>query len=170
MRLEKYIVSEGLRSEAFFISPKGELVGVGMGTHIDIITSNPEKFGYTKEHVRKTYEKYGERIGVEGKAREELILDVVERGWIHVRKRAKMGWMVNVMRMTKKSRDLIHQWAERLITKGYKGVKELNKFSPVIIMTFEGNYKKDLTMDILAKDGLHEANEEIKYKLIIEDE
>lgn len=146
---------ENISDGAFFISPTGELTGVGNNKHINIITSNPEKFGLTIEKTRNTYNRYGERMGTEGRAREEIILDLIEKGWIHIRKRPNRYWIINVYKMTKKYRELLSDWANKIL-KGTKGVKELNRFAPVKILTIDGEYSRDLTVD----DMVHFAPQE----------
>ena len=58
---------------AFFISPSGEIIYVRT-THIAQVISNPEKFGMSFEAIEKTYQQYGERIGLEGKARTDILI------------------------------------------------------------------------------------------------
>lgn len=53
--------------------------------HIHYIIENPEVFNLSKKEVYDCYEKFGERIGIEGRAREELIKLVTNYGWIRVR-------------------------------------------------------------------------------------
>lgn len=53
--------------------------------HITFILRNPELFNMTKDEIRAVYQKYGEKIGQEGKAREEIIIQVAHQGWIRVR-------------------------------------------------------------------------------------
>jgi len=77
------------------ISPNGEIVSVG-DTHIDAIIKNPSKFGLSASEIEKTYEKYNEPMGIEGKAREEIIINVVKRGWIRVRRYRNDGYSVNI--------------------------------------------------------------------------
>ena len=58
---------------AFFISPSGEIIYVGT-THIAQVISNPEKFGMSFEAIKKIYQQNDERIGLEGKARREILI------------------------------------------------------------------------------------------------
>ncbi len=166
-RLINYM-NENITNGAFFISPKGKFIGLQQySSHIDIITSNPKEFGLNIEDIRKTYEKYNERMGVEGRAREEIITNLIKQGWIHVRKRPNKYWNITVWRMTNKIRDLLTDWASKIL-KGIGGVKELNKFSPVHINTISGIYDKNITIDDVIKKSLYEnKEEEIKYTVYI---
>ena len=53
--------------------------------HINMVIKNPEMFGLTIEEIRAIYKKYNEKIGQEGKAREEIIKLVAKNGWLRVR-------------------------------------------------------------------------------------
>lgn len=158
MKFKDYI-TENTMNGRFFISPKGELIGLGDEmSHIDVITSNPKKFGITSKYVKSVYDKYDEMMGLDGRAREEIIETLIKNGWIHLRKRPRDGWIINAWKMTKKIRDLLTDWSTR-ITKGINGVKELNILCPVTIITIKGNYLKKLTIKKLQQHILQEANE-----------
>ena len=47
-------------------------------THIGFILNNSKTFGFTKEYIISIYDKNKEKIGTEGKAREELIKNIKE--------------------------------------------------------------------------------------------
>ena len=61
------------------------IVDVSNSTHINYIMDYPEDFNLTKDYISSLYKKYNEKIGTEGKAREEIIRKVSELGWIRVR-------------------------------------------------------------------------------------
>jgi len=167
MRFEKYMI-EQMITGAFFISPKGELIGAGAKKHINIIIDDPKKFGYTDEKIKKIFFKYNEKMGQEGKAREEIILDLIKKGWIHLRRRPNKYWIINADRMTKKVRDVISDWSKKIL-KGIKGVKEVDKYMDVKIMTMNGQYSRNLTIDDIAnKYALQESKDKkIEHKIII---
>lgn len=54
-------------------------------SHIKEIIATPARFGVTSQWIRETYEKYGERLGIEGNARSEIIKEAARHGWIRVR-------------------------------------------------------------------------------------
>lgn len=58
---------------------------VSTSTHIRFMIEHPEDFNLTLEDIRRTYKEFGEKIGKEGKAREKLIRDVSNDGWIRIR-------------------------------------------------------------------------------------
>jgi len=86
--------------KAFSISPTGEILSVER--HIQLIIENPDIFGYTKQEILDLYNKYHEDLGQEGKAREEIINQVIKKGWIRVRKYDRPEyWSINVYFLTK---------------------------------------------------------------------
>jgi len=143
---------------AYWISRSGELVEVGT-SHIDVVISNPTKFGYTGKKIRDIYDKYGEVLGVEGQAREEIIVDLIKHGWIRVRKYRNQGYSVNINKFSKKIKDVLFDWASKLISSGIKGVKETDKYIPVNIQAFGSGENKSLTIQDIANDVLFESGE-----------
>lgn len=143
---------------AYWISRFGELIEVNT-THIDVIIKEPKKFGYTEEKIAALYEKYGEKIGQEGKAREEIITDLINKGWVRVRRYKNQGYSVNINRMSKKMKDTLFSWASKLLGAGIKGVKEQDKYIPVNIQGMQDNFNKSLTMQDIANDALFEGTE-----------
>lgn len=53
--------------------------------HVYHIIDHPERFGLTERSVQDEYERSGERLRSEGKARDNLIGLAVRNGWIRVR-------------------------------------------------------------------------------------
>lgn len=98
---------------AYWISPRGEVLDVTPGIHITAVINHPEKFGFTDEKITELYDKHGETVGSEGKAREEIMRHLFKRGWIRTRLyRREDTWSVNVGRMTNKTFDLLVKWAK----------------------------------------------------------
>jgi hypothetical protein len=62
-----------------------KVIDVTLSTHITYIIQNPEAFGLSLGMIEKIFEMHGENIGVEGKAREEVIRLVSTNGWVRVR-------------------------------------------------------------------------------------
>jgi len=83
------------RDQAYWISPSGKIIDVvnvenresgdSSTLHIGAIVRDPEIFGLTKEEVQKVYDKYGETVGSEHKAREDILIMAMNIGWIRVR-------------------------------------------------------------------------------------
>ena len=77
-----------MRREAYWITPEGEVVEVER-KHINKIIGNTELFGLTIEKIKETYDKYSEPLGLEGKAREEIMRNLILQGWIRIRWKPK---------------------------------------------------------------------------------
>jgi len=116
---------------AYFISPKGEIIYCGV-KHITTIIQNPEKFGFDKFFIEYIYGFHNEKIGQEGKAREELILGLLGEGWIRIRKYGDRFWTVNVNKLTRVVKQYLQKWAKGVL-KGKDGIKEYDKTIPVKI-------------------------------------
>jgi len=69
---------------AFFISPDSIIIPVYIN-HITTVFMNPEIFDYTAEEVRAIYKKHNETLGLEVKARKEILTALIERKWIRLR-------------------------------------------------------------------------------------
>jgi hypothetical protein len=80
-------------SVAFFLSPEGRVLHVP-DTHIGTIIRDPEQFGLTMEEIEAAYLRHGERVGTEGEARQEILLKVIEKGWLRLRRYPNRGWSV----------------------------------------------------------------------------
>ena len=48
----------------------------------DYVVANPQLFGFTDDDFIKTYQKYGEIFGTEGKSIIDILMQVVAKGWI----------------------------------------------------------------------------------------
>jgi hypothetical protein len=155
---------------AYWISPKNEIIDVPTN-HIDVVIKNPETFGLTKEEIQKSYDAYGEQLGVEGKAREDIILDLIRKGWIRIRQYRNQGWSVNVAKMTKKVKDNLFDWVSNLTSNGIFGYKERDMYMPVnILITLDDVMKKVTIKDILSSvlyESLESFNVDNKLNFVV---
>lgn len=95
---------------------KGDEVIENDEAHVRVVMENPEKFGLSKEEIEELYATYGEKYGVEGKARNEVIKMVARNGWVRVRHYVNKGsdyWSIQVdrYRRRKESIDYFIWWA-----------------------------------------------------------
>ena len=156
MRLDMYL-KEIVGSVAYWISPRGEVVEVGTN-HIAVVINHPEKFGLTLDKIQAVYDRYEERLGVEGDAREEIILGLLNKGFIRIR-RYKNQYSLNIGKMSKKVKDTLYDWANKLLNTGIKGMKERDKYMPIRILGFKDHYNKEFTIQDIANDKLYEGSE-----------
>jgi len=137
---------------ASWISPAGQLIDVGTN-HIDVVIKNPTKFGYTISKIKEIYDKWDEKLGVEGNAREEIIINIIKSGWIRIRK-YRNYWSATINTLNNKTKDLLYQWAKKIVkTPGE------NKYFDVQIVPLRGNQNiitqydvQDISKDILLKE------------------
>ncbi|MFC2171907.1 hypothetical protein ACFLU6_04670 [Acidobacteriota bacterium] len=101
--------------DAYWISPSGEIILVGT-SHIQELISHPERFGLTSSEVQDAYTKHRERLGLEGKAREELIRKVVAKDFVRIRKYGNEGYSITVHRLTEETKALIRGWAAQVLS------------------------------------------------------
>jgi len=132
---------------AYFISPKGDIIFTGR-SHVSIIIKYPEKFGFNREMIEYIYNFYNEKVGTEGKAREQLIIAAIKQGWIRIRRYGDAFWSINVKTLTSKVKSYLNKWA-KIILKGTKDFKEDDKYMEVKIDQ-EGSPIRKSTIDDIA--------------------
>lgn len=109
-------------TEAYFISPQGEIIRTPM-KHITSVLTEPEKFGLNKEVIEFIYKRFGERMGQEGKAREEILKLLFNQGWTRLRRYGDNFWTVNVNKLTPKVKGYLSKWAQAML-KGKFGFQD----------------------------------------------
>lgn len=121
---------------AYWLTPSGKIIKPEL-RHISTVIKYPKKFGETEETIAATYEKYQEQISstVEGKAREEILLRIINRGFVRIRKggtRRNEHWSIQVYKLNSKLQDAIWQWANRITNDGTAD----DKYADVVIHQF----------------------------------
>lgn len=140
---------------AQWISPRGKLIDVGT-THIDMVIKNPNKFGFTIDQIKKIHKKHKEKLGSEGDAREEIIVDIIKQGWIRTRRYDRQSyWSVSIKSLDNKTKGFLWQWSKQLLKKKI----EKDKYMTVqIVSVGKGNVitkydMNDISKDILVKES-----------------
>jgi hypothetical protein len=101
------VFEETMLRSAYWISPKGDIIDVP-NLHIDVVLASPEKFGINKETIKHLYQKHNEPFGHEGYAREEIMQELLKKGWIRLRFIPKAyTWTVQTFKLGKKQKDAI---------------------------------------------------------------
>jgi hypothetical protein len=72
------------QEHAFWVS--GETWVDAHGDHLKPILDEPDKFGLSHERLEEVYDQHGETLGAEGRARDQLIREAAEKGWVRVRR------------------------------------------------------------------------------------
>lgn len=154
-------------SRAAWISPAGKMLRLpGREKHIDHIIENPSAYGLTDDYLNKVYAKHGEDIdrerlhqlgtANEGKAREEILIALIEQGWIRTRfytDRRDQFWSITVNYLDGDTKVKIMNWAQKQITeKGPMG----DKYMPVKINPIDKSkvLDKSYTVQELAQNVL----------------
>jgi len=133
-------------SPSFWISPEGTIIGTDANNHISMITNKPELFNLSKEYIRSVYAKYKEPMDHEGKAREEIIENILQDGWIRIRKYPRPGYYgVTINFMSPQKRRSLKAWANRMLTTGVNGEKEQDKEAEVRIVDMSKEDKSVIT-------------------------
>jgi hypothetical protein len=82
--------------KALWISPTGRTIPVEY-LHITEIINSPELFGYTLAEIRIIHDKFNEPLGSEANARNEIMSDLIRKGWIRIRYVSKHdSWTVQL--------------------------------------------------------------------------
>jgi hypothetical protein len=128
--------------DAYWINPQGKILQLTGGTHIKIVFDNPNKFGLSKQSIQKIYDKYNENYGIEGKARDEIITKIIQRGYVRIRE-YKNRWSVQVWKINNKVNDTLWVWAKTVLPKAS------DKFADIDITEIGG--RKGLMRTSLSK-------------------
>jgi hypothetical protein len=114
-----------------FISPVGENSFV-QSSHINTVINNPGLFGLTLKEIQKKYDDYSEPLGIEGKAREELLKQIIRTGWIRLRRYTNRQWSVTVDKYSGSNKHHVRAWATEIMS-GQLGQTEADAYMPVVI-------------------------------------
>ena len=143
-------------SVAYWISPSGVTTPI-ITRHIHDIIGNPEKFGLTDKYVRSIYKKHKERIGQEGDAREEIMIELMKNGWIRCRQllRGSITWTIQCYMFNKKSTKMILNW---ILDMAHD--KRINGNTPLTIIDIKDG--RMISSDM--RDAVNTLGETIKKK------
>jgi hypothetical protein len=96
---------------AYWVSPVGEMLSVE-STHIEAVVKNPEVFGITSAYIKEVYKKYRETVGLEGKARDEIVEGLINKRWIRIRyDKSQDYYIIGIKYFDKKQIDYLRKWA-----------------------------------------------------------
>jgi len=144
-----------MATAAFFISPDGDILNV-TASHIATVIENPERFGLSSGEIAAAYKACGEKLGLEGQARREIIAGLILREWIRIRhypKDSEMGWRFNVRSLSMEVRAVLSDFARSLTSQtGINGFREADPYARVSINSADGEEVR-MTLEELAKLG-----------------
>ena len=151
----------------YWISPYGDLIPTKKN-HITTVLEAPDKFGLSMKQIQDVYARHGEAVGTEGEARKEIILSLVQQGWIRVRSYTRRGditWSINIKRLTDRVKDHITDFFQKIAELGTYMGSVVNIDSPTGVESFS---PREIAEYALFKTD--ESHKDIKHKLrMVED-
>ena len=124
------------RSVAFFISPKGQILFVKTN-HIAAVIENPHQFGLTLAEIKSKYTDHGERLGTEGIARREILIQLVSQGWIRLRRYPNQYWSITLNCFSGDTCTRLQNWAKIVLSGTYE-IHETDHYMPIRITQLDG--------------------------------
>lgn len=151
---EKRRISSG----GFWTTPTGVVQTTMNGLyHISDVIHSPEAFGFTREEIDSEYDKYGETIGQEGKARDNIMTAVLKRGWIRIRARQNF-FSVQVWDFNPMTYNNLETFVTIAIEDGIKG-EYGHPYDEMKVNSLKTGKMKSLTFDEIQRGYLYEAEE-----------
>ena len=138
--------------DSYWITHDGKILNVPQ-THIEAVLMAPEKFGETKKTIQRSYDKHNEKLNTEGKAREEILVRIMKRGFVRIREYSNR-WSIQTWNLTNKINDAIFAWAKKV----YPKIRD--KYADVTITLFNKNKLVRSSFDkIVSGETIKEAKE-----------
>lgn len=137
---------------AYWITPDYQVIPV-LTSHIEMIIDHPEIFHVPHDDIASVYARFNEAMRTEGKAREEIIIGAVKKGFIRIRRYQRPRdeyWSININYLNDAAMEMIKQFFS-LICQGEFGCQEIDHEIPVVITAFNGHQTIRLTE--LVKDN-----------------
>jgi len=141
-------------NNACWISPDFEILDNGIESHITMVIKHPDWFGITIQEIESCYEKHNERMRKEGKAREEIILKLLDKNYIRVRLYPNKYWSVSAKEWNLHTKKALSIWANLA-----KDVKAVGKYMNVVISTHHLTIRDYTVEDLYLKKHLDNKNE-----------
>ena len=103
----------GGNTKAHWVNPSGKVYDVPT-THIEFVAKKPRMFKTTTEKMKKLYDKYDEKFPTqEGKARRDIMTDIVKMGSIRTRFSPREGpWVAETWKWGSRENKAIRKWAQ----------------------------------------------------------
>ena len=134
--------------DAYWVSSSGKVYDVGV-SHIDEIFKKPERFKMDRKYLEEIYKKFNEPIGMEGKAREEIMIEAMKRGWIRVRTDMRsQDLILQVWRLDERTKLAILDFVLEMLTN-----KSFSKQTEMIILELSRNNRESTSVDDFLHSG-----------------
>jgi len=123
---------------AYWLSPYGKAIPVDE-RHITLVITDPEKFGLDADYIKSTYKKYKEKMNTEGKAREEIIVELMKKGWIRIRYVPNFdAYTIQMNALNHAAKESIYDFAVG-VTRKFPKPDRVSKYTGVKLMDMKGN-------------------------------
>ena len=126
---------------AYWINRDAQMLEIPAIKHITAVVEQPEKFGLTKGYIEKKYAEYNEPVGLEGRARDDIIRIIVGMGFIRVRL-YRTHWSVTVHELNARTEVALGGWADVA-----KDNKQAGKYMNVKILELATDAKHNYTVE-----------------------
>lgn len=138
-------------SPAYWIDSSGNIIAPEI-RHIGSVIKHPEFFGETIQSIKDTFSKHNEPITptIEGKAREEIMLRVLQRGFIRIRE-VRNKWSVETWILTDKLKDALWWWAKNV------AADKNHKYDDVFVHELKTNKMEQMTIKKLVENLNHSS-------------
>jgi len=142
-----------------FIGPDGHCFPVEQ-SHINSVILDPSRFGLNIRQIEAAYTKHNEPVGVEGRAREQILNEIIHRGWIRLRRyvRPQEEWSITVSELDDRTRTFLQGWAGAILA-GTLGYREDDPFKPVEITALSSREVQSHTVEALARGCCLSSNQ-----------
>ena len=108
--------------------------------HITDVCENYNIFELSKEYIQSLYDLYGETWGAEGKARDEIMIESMKKGWIRIRQsigREGSKWTIQFDDYKKRKSDL-----QEIVSQLLLGREDMKDYDSLVLLQCEGDFYK----------------------------
>jgi hypothetical protein len=146
--------TRGGSTKAHWVNPSGKVYDV-KDTHIIFVSEKPSLFKTSVDKMKKLYDKYDEKFpNQEGKARVEIMTDIVKKGWIRTRYRPREGaWVAETWKWGSREKKALINWV-KYETNGKKVQFRINFISTSKNKIIGHSYSLDVIREQIVESSL----------------
>ena len=150
--------TRGGSTKAHWVNPSGKVYDV-KDTHIIFVSEKPSLFKTSVDKMKKLYDKYDEKFpNQEGKARIEIMTDIVKRGWIRTRFRPREGaWVAETWKWGTREKKALINWV-KYETNGKKVQFRINFISTSKNKIIGHSYSLDMLGEQVVENVINESS------------
>jgi len=149
-----------MKGDGNWIDAYGNILDLS-GRHINQVIDHPEKFGFSNEDIKAIFRKHGESLNIDGSAREDIIKDLMQKGFIHIRLFTNKFWAINLWEYNSRTKKVLMRWAEKAKDNRWAGLG-----MSVRITDFKNNETISTTVQDLYYGELKEDDDSLNPKFV----